>query len=184
MIVDANPDVLVIVEASWDSAINKIDYMHNNSAFCNAPFVQKADYIKIPFSASALGPRNGAAALDLVSAAIHVTTGATTMNFQSGVEFFDPNVLVSRTAGLLCPLALTDMSYSGVSSSPPPPAPAPPASESTLEDWAIAVIIVFAVLFGVVVVVLSWVIVRERTGAPLFTSKLVDVTSATSKDNI
>jgi len=41
-----------------------------------------------------------------------------------------------------------------------------------------------AVLFGVVVVVLSWVIVRERTGAPLFTSKLVDVTSATSKDNI
>ena len=41
-------------------------------------------------SASALGPRNGAAALDLVSAAIHVTTGATTMNFESGVEFFDP----------------------------------------------------------------------------------------------
>ena len=89
-IIDANPDVLVIVEASWDSALNKIDYMHNNSAFCAATFVQNADYIKIPFSASALGPRNGAAALDLVSAAIHVTTGATTMNFESGVEFFDP----------------------------------------------------------------------------------------------
>ena len=28
-IIDANPDVLVIVEASWDSALNKIDYMHN-----------------------------------------------------------------------------------------------------------------------------------------------------------
>ena len=68
MIIDADPDVLIIVEASWDSAINKIDYMHNSSAWCNAPFVQKADYIKIPFSASALGPRNGAAALDLVTA--------------------------------------------------------------------------------------------------------------------
>ena len=68
MIIDASPDVLIIVEASWDSAINKIDYMHNSSAWCNAPFVQKADYIKIPFSASALGPRNGAAALDLVTA--------------------------------------------------------------------------------------------------------------------
>jgi len=89
-IIAAKPDVLVIVEASWDSAISKIDYMHNRSDFCGARFVKRADYIKIPFSASALGPRNGAAALDLVSAAIHVTTGATTMNFESGVEFFDP----------------------------------------------------------------------------------------------
>ena len=89
-IIAAKPDVLVIVEASWDSAISKIDYMHNHSDFCGARFVKRADYIKIPFSASALGPRNGAAALDLVSAAIHVTTGATTMNFESGVEFFDP----------------------------------------------------------------------------------------------
>ena len=89
-VIAANPDVLIIIEASWDSALNKIDYMHNSSDFCGARFVKRADYIKIPFSASALGPRNGAAALDLVSAAIHVTTGATTMNFESGVEFFDP----------------------------------------------------------------------------------------------
>ena len=95
-IIDANPDVLVIVEASWDSALNKIDYMHNHSDFCSAKFVQQADYITIPFSASALGPRNGAAALDLVSAAIRVTTGATTMNFQSGVEFFDPGASALR----------------------------------------------------------------------------------------
>jgi hypothetical protein len=87
----ANPDVLVIVDASWDSALNKIDFMHNHRHFCGARFVQQADYVMIPFSASALGPRNGAAALDLVSAAIHVTTGATTMNFQSGVQFFDPS---------------------------------------------------------------------------------------------
>ena len=80
---------------------------------CSAPVVENAEYITIPFSASTLGPRNGAAALDLVSAAIHVTTGATTTNFQSGVAFFDPDVLVDRTANLLCPLALSDMSYGG-----------------------------------------------------------------------
>lgn len=90
-VIAANPDVLIIIEASWDSALNKIDYMHNHSDFCETKFVKQADYIKIPFSASALGPRNGAAALDLVSAAIHVTTGATTMNFESGVEIFDPS---------------------------------------------------------------------------------------------
>ena len=39
-IIVANPDVLVIIEASWDSALNKIDHMHNSSAWCGAPFVK------------------------------------------------------------------------------------------------------------------------------------------------
>jgi len=173
-IIDANPDVLVIVEASWDSALNKIDYMHNSSAWCAAPFVQRADYIKIPFSASALGPRNGAAALDLVSAAVHVTTGATTMNFQSGVEFFDPTVLVDRTANLLCPLALTDMSYSGVASSPPPPSPGAPPLESGDDDdmpgWGVAVIVVVAVLFLAVLAFAIAMYLAEKRGAPIFVS--------------
>lgn len=164
-IIDANPDVLVIVEASWDSALNKIDHMHNSSAWCSAPFVQRADYITIPFSASALGPRNGAAALDLVSAAIHVTTGATTMNFQSGVEFFEPDVLVSRTANLLCPLALTDMSYSGVANPPPPP-----SSSDDLPDWGIAVIVVVGVLFLAVLAFAIAMYLAEKRGAPIFVS--------------
>lgn len=219
MIIDADPDVLIIVEASWDSAINKIDYMHNSSAWCNAPFVQKADYIKIPFSASALGPRNGAAALDLVSAAIHVTTGDTMMNFQSGVEFFDPSapvppthlpappraahaspphrpppprldhvlltlsicfratdVLVSRTANLLCPLALPDMSYSGVFNSPPPPSPAAPlalpnaSDDDDLPAWGIAVIVVVAVLFLMVLAFAIMMYLAEKRGKPIFTT--------------
>ena len=127
-VIAANPDVLLIVEASWSPAISKIDYMHNHSEFCNAKFVQQADYITIPFSVSALGPRNGAAALDLVNAAIHVTTGATSMSFASGVDFFDPEVLVSRTAGLRCPVALNNIQYAGSLISPSPP---PPPSGST-----------------------------------------------------
>ena len=75
-IIDADPDVFVIVDASWDSAVGKLDYLHNHSDYCNLRAVQEAEYIKIQFSASTLGPRNGAAALDIVSAALHVITGS------------------------------------------------------------------------------------------------------------
>ncbi|EOD20451.1 hypothetical protein EMIHUDRAFT_54552, partial [Emiliania huxleyi CCMP1516] len=57
-IIALNPDVLLLIEADWDKALNKINHLHNSSAWCAAPFVQRADYIKIPFSASALSPRN------------------------------------------------------------------------------------------------------------------------------
>ena len=63
----------------------------------------QAKYIKIDFSASALGPRNGVAALDMVSAALHVVTGDATINFQSGVGFFEEDMVVDRTANLRCP---------------------------------------------------------------------------------
>ena len=46
--------------------------MHNHSEFCNAHYVKNADYIKFPFSASTVGPRVGAAALDMVGAALKV----------------------------------------------------------------------------------------------------------------
>ena len=76
-IIDADPDVFVIVDASWDTAVGKIDYLHNHSDYCKLRAVQDADYIKIQFIASTLGPRNGVAALDMVSAAMHVVTGET-----------------------------------------------------------------------------------------------------------
>ena len=75
-IIDSDPDVFVIVDASWDSAIGKIDYLHNHSDYCDLRAVQDADYIKIQFSASTLGPRNGVAALDMVSAAMHARIGS------------------------------------------------------------------------------------------------------------
>ena len=45
------------------------------------------------------------AALDLIASAIHVTTGDSTMNFLSGVDFIAPEVLKERTANLLCPVS-------------------------------------------------------------------------------
>ena len=103
-IIAADPDVFVIVDANWDNAMKKIDYLHNHTGFCGMRAVQQADYIKIQFSASNLGPRNGVAALDMVNAAIHVTTGADTLNFNSGVGFFEKNELLTKTENLRCPL--------------------------------------------------------------------------------
>ena len=104
-IIDADPDVFVIVDASWDSAVGKIDYLHNHSDYCNLRAVQEAEYIKIQFSASTLGPRNGVAALDMVSAAMHLHTGDAVLNFQSGVDFFEDEFLKDHTANLKCPYA-------------------------------------------------------------------------------
>lgn len=99
----AQPDVIIMVDAAWDGAAAKIDFVLNHTAFCTAGFVQHADYITIPFSASTLGPRNGAAALDMASAAMHLITGSVPTDFESGVSFFDPEMLMNRTSKLLCP---------------------------------------------------------------------------------
>ena len=81
--------------------------MHNHTEFCNAHYVKNADYIKFPFSASTVGPRVGAAALDMVGAALKVVNkGESAMNFGSGVDFFDPEVL-TLTLTLTLTLALT-----------------------------------------------------------------------------
>ena len=111
-ILAAKPDVMIIVDAAWDTAMSKIDFLHNHSDFCDADFVKGADYISIPFSASTLGPRNGAAALDMALAAIHVTTGSTTVDFKSGVNFISPDALEKRTVGLRCPVDASSIKYS------------------------------------------------------------------------
>ena len=104
--------VMVLIDAAWSSKLGKVDWLHNHSELCKAPVVQHANYITVPFSASTLGPRNGAAALDMVSAVIQVSTGDSTMNFQSGVGIFEPPELAARTASLRCPVDVTTVKYS------------------------------------------------------------------------
>ena len=167
-IVQADPDVFVIVDANWDNAMNKINYLHNHTGFCDMRAVQEGDYIKIQFSASNLGPRNGVAALDMVNAAIHVTTGADTLNFKSGVGFFNTTVLVDHTADFLCPFV---PKVRGESASV--------SVEDKLPTWAIALIAIACVLCLLFFACALAMCIREKQGKPMFTS----LEPGTAKDN-
>jgi len=124
-VIKANPDVLVVVDASWDTALGKITWLYNHSGFCATDALQGARFVQIPFSASTLSPRNGPAALDLAIAALHVRKGSTTSVQQSGVSSFTPQFLQSHTEGLKCALEKDKILYGDEAAAPtpsPPPA--------------------------------------------------------------
>ena len=92
------------------------------------------------------------------------------MNFASGVSFFDPQVIVDRTAGLRCSVQLGDIAYSDVTYNAPSPPPNQPVASAELPPWALVIMIVFAVLFLVVLIAACVMASRERQGNPIFVS--------------
>jgi iron complex transport system substrate-binding protein len=57
-VVDANPDVIVLVDASWNTAESKIALLEANPATAALPAVQQGRYLTIPFAAGEGGVRN------------------------------------------------------------------------------------------------------------------------------
>ena len=153
----ADPDVFIIVEADWDKALDKISYLHNHTDFCKLRAVEDANYIKIMFSASTLGPRNGAAALDMVGAALHVISGDNTMNFQSGVDFFDNEMLTEHTASLRCPFVPKTDQEKVVYK-----------DKDTIPAWGIALIVVACLLCVLFFGFAFGMYLREKQGKPIF----------------
>ena len=64
-IVDADPDVVVLVDAAWNSAEDKIARLEENPATASLSAVQAERYLVVPFPASEAGVRNADAARDL-----------------------------------------------------------------------------------------------------------------------
>ena len=64
-IVDANPDVIVLVDASWNTADSKIAALEANPATAGLTAVQNGSYLRIPFAAGEAGVRNVEATADL-----------------------------------------------------------------------------------------------------------------------
>ena len=64
-IVEADPDVIVLVDAAWNTAASKIELLEANPATAGLSAVRGRRYIEIPFPASEAGVRNVAAAQDL-----------------------------------------------------------------------------------------------------------------------
>jgi iron complex transport system substrate-binding protein len=64
-IVDADPDVIVLVDASWNTADSKIEKLRANPATANLTAVQNDSYLVIPFAGGEAGVRSAPAAADL-----------------------------------------------------------------------------------------------------------------------
>ncbi|MEO5806510.1 putative F420-0 ABC transporter substrate-binding protein [Devosia sp.] len=64
-VVDANPDVIVLVDAAWNPAAQKIKLLSENPITSQLDAVVNQRYLIIPFPASEAGVRNVPATLDL-----------------------------------------------------------------------------------------------------------------------
>ena len=74
------------------------------------------------------------------------------------------DLLVNQTANLLCPLALTDIAYSGVD------APVSTDDDDKLPGWGIAIIVIALVLFFAVLLFAIMMYRSEKRGKPMFVS--------------
>jgi iron complex transport system substrate-binding protein len=64
-VVDADPDVIVLVDASWNTAESKIALLESNPATAELTAVKNRSYLTIPFAAGEAGVRNVEAVADL-----------------------------------------------------------------------------------------------------------------------
>jgi len=64
-VVEANPDVIVLVDATWNTAAKKIQSLEANPVTANLSAVKNHRYLTVPFAASEAGVRTVAAAKDL-----------------------------------------------------------------------------------------------------------------------
>lgn len=64
-VADADPDVIVLVDATWNSAQQKIALLEANPVASRLPAVREQRYLVVPFPATEAGVRNVAAARDL-----------------------------------------------------------------------------------------------------------------------
>lgn len=72
-IVDTDPDVIVLVDASWNSADEKIARLESNAATAQLAAVQNQRYLVIPFASTEAGARTAWAAADLASQLATIT---------------------------------------------------------------------------------------------------------------
>lgn len=66
-VIERNPDVIVVIDASWTVAKDKIDVMLNDPKFASMSAVKNKAFIILPFNDSTLGIRNVQAVIDLAA---------------------------------------------------------------------------------------------------------------------
>lgn len=66
-VVEEDPDVIVLVDAAWNTAQSKIDLLRSNPATAALSAVRQSRYLVVPFAATEAGVRNVDAAADLAA---------------------------------------------------------------------------------------------------------------------
>lgn len=66
-IIDRNPDVIILVDAAWNTADSKIERLTSNPATAALPAVAEQRYLTLPFPAAEAGVRNAQAVVDLAA---------------------------------------------------------------------------------------------------------------------
>lgn len=74
-VVAADPDVIVLVDAAWNTADSKIAMLEENPATANLNAVQEQRYVVIPFAGTEAGVRNVSAVSDVVKQVGALTVG-------------------------------------------------------------------------------------------------------------
>ena len=64
-VIAANPDVIVLVDATWNTAASKKDFLASNPATANLDAVKNERYLVVPFAAGEAGVRSVEAATSL-----------------------------------------------------------------------------------------------------------------------
>jgi iron complex transport system substrate-binding protein len=64
-IVEADPDVIILIDADWNTAQSKIDLLESNPATARLTAVQNGAYLILPFASSEAGVRTVSAAASL-----------------------------------------------------------------------------------------------------------------------
>ncbi|HCS61486.1 MAG TPA: putative F420-0 ABC transporter substrate-binding protein [Microbacterium sp.] len=67
VVVDANPDVIVLVDSAWGSTVKKIGVLEANPATASLPAVVNSRYLVVPFPAGEAGVRNVEAVESLIA---------------------------------------------------------------------------------------------------------------------
>jgi iron complex transport system substrate-binding protein len=66
-VAEANPDVIVLVDAAWNTAEHKIEALQHNPVTATLPAVREGRYLVVPFPATEAGVRNVPAVTDLAA---------------------------------------------------------------------------------------------------------------------
>jgi iron complex transport system substrate-binding protein len=67
-VVERSPQVIVVIDADWDPAQQKIDLLQADPAYASIEAVQRDRFVILPFSTTTLGVRNVTAVIDLAKA--------------------------------------------------------------------------------------------------------------------